>query len=114
MTRAPVNSMWSKQIACAALITLFLTGCDSAEDKAFVADCQSKRGFTQQQCSCVKDLINDGLEDKGQRYVKAIVLGNQSKAAQIQSSFGIFEGTGILARAAWISANAVQACGISI
>lgn len=93
---------------------LLLVGCESAEDTKFVADCQAKRGFTQQQCSCVKDLINDGLENKGRSYVKAIVVGDQSKAAQIQSSFGIIEGTRILARAGWISANSGAACGVSI
>jgi len=103
-----------KKKASAISLIVLLVGCESAEDKQFVADCQTKRGFSQQQCSCVKDLINDGLDDKGRSYAKAIVVGDQSRAAQIQSSFGIIEGTQILARAGWLSANSREACGVSI
>jgi hypothetical protein len=95
--------------------TLLLAGCESSEDRAFMADCQSKRGFSREQCSCVKDLINDSVQDeKGRTYVKALVVGDQSKAAQIQATFGLMEGGRILARATWLATNAPQACGVAI
>ncbi|MEZ5731315.1 MAG: hypothetical protein R3D97_03205 [Paracoccaceae bacterium] len=91
-----------------------LAACDSAEDKEFLAACEAKAGMSSKQCSCLNDLINDGLEDKGRAYVKAIVIGDQAKVAQIQSTFGIIEGSQILARSAWIATNAPQACNVSM
>lgn len=104
----------SAQCVFAALSIFFLVGCKSAEETAFIEDCQTQRGYTKKQCNCLNDLISDGLDDKGQRYVRSVVIGDQSAAAKIQSSFGLIEGTTILARASWIATNSEQACGAAM
>lgn len=93
---------------------LALSGCKSSEDKEFLANCETDRGMSGQQCSCLNDLVNESFEDKGRTYMKALIVGDQSKAAQIQTTFGIVEGGQILTRAAWFAANAPQACNVKM
>jgi hypothetical protein len=108
----------ARRRATAALglfVVLSIAGCESAEDQAFMSDCQSRRGFSEAQCSCVKDLINDSVpEEKGRTWLKALVVGDQSRAAQVQSTFGLLEGGRILARSGWLATNAPQACGVTL
>ena len=98
----------------AGIAIILLSGCKSSEERAFLAACESKLGHTSAQCDCLNDLISDGLDEKGQSFVRAIAVGDDSKAAQIQSSFGLIEGATILSRAGWVSANAPQACGVGL
>lgn len=102
------------RLALALMALAGVTACKNAEEKAFIADCQGKRGLSESTCSCVNDLINDQLEEKGQRYVRAIFLGDKQETARIQASFGLMEGPAILTRAGWLAANSKAACGVQM
>lgn len=101
-------------LALAVAPLMALSSCGDNGSSEFIASCQAERGFSETECSCVDGLITNGLEEKGVAYVRAIILGNNSEAARIQSSFGLLEGSEILARSAWIAANAPQACNVAI